>query len=355
MNKSSIFIHAPNIRHGGGLLLLEQLLESISKSNIDLGGCFASNLEFKKFNLLYPKNSIRLYTSSLIKYFYSNIHLFKCRKDHSVFLFFGNLPPFIKTKGYSVLFLHSKLLVEPLSSYKLGIKGKFNLFTRKVLLKVLYRNVDLIIVQTPSMKRLARNLMPDRPTIDYPFYKPRKNEKKRENKYDFLYPSFGYVYKNHHRLLEALVLLAEKEKFPRVIFALDSAIDQALVDHIITLKHQFKLDIELLLNPPFSRILDLYHQSNCLIWPSLTESLGIPILDAVCARTDVIASDLEYITDLLDLPPERKFNPYDSRSIATAMENYFSLESKTLPSSELRLKIFSPEEFLNKLMSFSQK
>jgi len=350
----SIFIHAPNIRHGGGLLLLEQLLGSIASKNINLGGCFASNIKFKKFKLPFPSSSIKLYSASLIKYFYSNIHLYKCRNNHSVFLFFGNLPPFIKTKGFSVLFLHSKLLVEPVSRYELSFKGKINLIIRKALLKVFYKNIDLIIVQTPSMKRLSENFMPARPTIDFPFYNPQTIENKSNIKYDFLYPSFGYIYKNYDNLLKALILLANKEKFPKVIFALDPKIDQNLIDQITEYKTQFKLDIELLLDPPFSEILNLYQQSSCLIWPSLTESLGIPILDAINAQADVIAADLEYINDLLNLPPERKFNPHKPSSIAQTIENYLKNKDKSIISSEIRLKIFSSDEFVDKLMTLNK-
>ena len=43
MDKKSLFIHAPNIRHGGGLLLMEQLLHSVSDKNIDIGGGIGVN------------------------------------------------------------------------------------------------------------------------------------------------------------------------------------------------------------------------------------------------------------------------------------------------------------------------
>ena len=354
MISRSIFIHAPNIRHGGGMLLLNQIIESLENRNYELAGCFASNIKFKKYQPPFPTRSIKLYSSGLFQYFFSNIHLFKQSKNHSMFLFFGNLPPFIKTNGFSVLFLHSKLLVEPISSYKLGLKGKINLIIRKILLKVLYRNVDLIIVQTPSMKRLVKEFMPARPTICFPFYNSQPVEIVLNKQYDFIYPSFGYVYKNYNNLLQSLILLAKKEKYPKMIFALDPMMDHNLISQIIEYKSKFKLDIELLLDATFTDILGFYQKSRCLIWPSLTESLGIPILDAINAQTDVIASDLEYINDLLNLPLERKFDPYSPTSIAQTIENYLINKDESDVSLQLVLKIYSSDQFIDKLLTLSE-
>ena len=354
MDKKSLFIHAPNIRHGGGLLLMEQLLNSVSDKNLDIGGCFASNIKFKNYKIPYPKKSIKLYSSSLLNYFYSNIHLYKSRNSHSVFLYFGNLPPFIKTEGFSVLFLHSKLLVEPLFRYKLNLIAKLNLLIRKLLLKIFHKNVDLIIVQTPSMKKLTQDFMPRTSTIMYPFYNPRTFISGKDISYDFLYPSFGYAYKNYDNLLKALVLLSRKDIFPKFVIALDPNIDEILINKISKLKNKYQLKIDLLLNPPFSKILDLYEQSRCLIWPSLTESLGIPILDAVYANKDIIASDLEYINDLLDLPEDRKFDPNDVSSIARTIQKYLENNGGQSSPPKLRFKIFNSGEFVEKLMSLKR-
>lgn len=354
MINKSVFIHAPNIRHGGGMLLLNQIIESIENKNIELSGCFSSNIKFKENQRSSSSRKIKLYSASLFQYFYSNIHLFENSKNHPIFLFFGNLPPFIKTNGFSVLFLHSKLLVEPVSRYKLSFKGKINLIIRKTLLKIFYRNIDLIIVQTPSMKRLAKDFMPARSVICFPFYNTQPVGISSDKKYDFIYPSFSYVYKNYNNLLQSLILLAKKEKYPKMIFALDPMIDQDLINQIIKYKAEFKLDIELLLDATFADILDFYQKSSCLIWPSFTESLGIPILDAINAQTDVIASDLEYINDLLDLPLERKFNPYSPISIAQTIENYLINEDESDISSVLSLKIYSSDQFIDKLLTLSK-
>ena len=139
-----------------------------------------------------------------------------------------------------------------------------------------------------------------------------------------------------------------------MIFALDPKIDQILINEIVKYKTQFKLDIELLLDATFTDILSFYQESSCLIWPSLTESLGIPILDAINAQIDVIASDLEYINDLLDLPKENKFNPHDPSSIAQTIENYLKNKNERVNSSEVLLKIYNSDEFIDKLLTLSK-
>jgi glycosyltransferase involved in cell wall biosynthesis len=91
-----------------------------------------------------------------------------------------------------------------------------------------------------------------------------------------------------------------------------------------------------------------------LIWPSLTESLGIPILDAVYANKDIIASDLEYINDLLDLPEDRKFDPNDVNSIARTIQKYLENNGGQSSPPKLRFKIFNSGEFVEKLMSLKR-
>ena len=112
------------------------------------------------------------------------------------------------------------------------------------------------------------------------------------------------------------------------------------------------LNLELHLDKPFSYVLDLFEQSNCLIWPSLTESLGIPLLDAINAKKDILAGDLEYINDLLNLPPNRKFDPYDPKSIARVIEIYLDERFTTQSSTSLRISVSSSDQFIERVMDF---
>jgi glycosyltransferase involved in cell wall biosynthesis len=55
------------------------------------------------------------------------------------------------------------------------------------------------------------------------------------------------------------------------------------------------------------------------LYPSLTESFGLPLLEAAKAGCKIIASDMPYVYEIVD--PIEVFNPKDSISISKAIQN----------------------------------
>jgi len=349
-NVKSLFIQAPNICHGGGFLLLKQILRSSLTSGIDLGGSL--NKELAKDNEL-PASSfsdVKLFNSGLVNYLISNFHLFKKRNDYSAYLFFGNTPPLFKVKGNVILYIHNKLIVEPLFSHSIPIKTRLKLIVQKVLIRFFSKNVDLIVVQTPSMKTLAENQILKCKIICFPFYNYETKDNEEKKIYDFIYPSYGYTYKNHENLIEGLIKLSHKGLFPSIALALDSGIDLRLVKNIELKKIDFNLNIKVFLDEDIKGVNKLYKQSKCLIWPSFTESLGLPILEAFHNGLDILASDLDYINDLVKIPDPWLFDPYSSSEVANSMENYLYNSQESKKRNKLLLKIYHSDEFLEKIL-----
>ena len=57
-----------------------------------------------------------------------------------------------------------------------------------------------------------------------------------------------------------------------------------------------------------------------MIFPSLEESFGLPLIEAVDMGLDVISSDLNYAYQAID--PSLTFNPNNDQSIADAIQKY---------------------------------
>jgi glycosyltransferase involved in cell wall biosynthesis len=74
-----------------------------------------------------------------------------------------------------------------------------------------------------------------------------------------------------------------------------------------------------------------------LIYPSQLESFGLPLVEAVSLGLDVIASELDYVRDVVY--PVQTFDPTSALSIARAVKRYCGL---TDPAFQLN----SPAEFL---------
>ncbi len=71
---------------------------------------------------------------------------------------------------------------------------------------------------------------------------------------------------------------------------------------------------------PKEDVCTIYSQSKSLIFPSTNESFGLPLVEAVELGLDVVASDLEYVYQVIE--PSVVFNPNDIRSIAEAIKKY---------------------------------
>ena len=348
--EKSLFIQAPNICHGGGFLLLKQVLKSTLNSKVKLGGSLSNELVKDNKLSVSSLGEVKLFNSGLVHYLISNFYLFKKRTDYSVYLFFGNTPPLFKLKGKVILYIHSKLIVEPLRSHSIPIKSRLKLVVHKLLIKFFSKNVDLIVVQTPSMKSLAEDQMPSNKIICFPFYNYEVKANTTNKIYDFIYPSYGYTYKNHKNLIEGLIKLSYKGFFPSIVLALDSGIDLKLIKKIESKIKEFNLNIKLILDEDINGVNKLYKQSRCLIWPSFTESLGLPIIEAFHNDLDIVASDLDYINDLVKIPDSWLFDPYSAEEIANCMENYLNYTSESKKRNKLLLKIHYSDDFLQKVL-----
>ena len=348
--EKSFFIQAPNIKHGGGMLLLKQILKSSINAKIKLGGTLSYELIKDSKLSVSSLGSVKLFKSGFIHHLISNFYLFKKRTDYPVYLFFGNIPPLIRLRGKVILYVHNKLIFEPLGSHSIPIKSRLKLVINKLLIKIYSKNVDLIVVQTPSMKSLAEDQMPSNKIICFPFYNYEVNGNTTNKIYDFIYPSYGYTYKNHKNLIEGLINLSYKGLFPSIVFALDSVIDLELIKKIESKSKKFNLNIKLILDEDIKVVNNLYKQSRCLIWPSFTESLGLPIIEAFRNDLDIVAADLDYINDLVQIPDSWLFNPYSAEEIANCMEDYLDYTSEPKKRNKLLLKIHSSDDFLQKVL-----
>ena len=64
---------------------------------------------------------------------------------------------------------------------------------------------------------------------------------------------------------------------------------------------------------------------NCaLMFPSLIESLGLPLIEANALSKPIIASNFQYVKDVCF--PIKTFNPYSAESIAKAIIDFLSLK-----------------------------
>lgn len=66
-----------------------------------------------------------------------------------------------------------------------------------------------------------------------------------------------------------------------------------------------------------------YAETKALIYPSLFESFGLPLFEARLLNLDVLASDSDFVRDLVE--PIQTFDPYSPYSIANAVIRHMGI------------------------------
>lgn len=343
MQKIDIF--APNVRHGGGSILLKQLIVSLVDENL-IGKVYVS--ESLKQSL--PLNSnIKYNKDTFFSRIIAEIKLHRQATKDSKILFFGNLPPFKKISSQTYLYLHNILLISKNQNYKLPVKTKIRIVLEKVYLRLFIKNVTTIFVQTPEMVKKLNSFKKDLSIKLKPFIEhDHITESYKTKEYDFIYPSYAYPYKNHRLLLNTWINLAAVNSYPKLCLMLDSSLDRKTIDKFYQAKKKHKIIVDIYFNLSNEEVLNFYKKTKALVWPSFNESFGMPILEAFYTGIPIVAANLEYINDMLDRA--YLFDPNSEKDLQDKIElflNHYNQGSTLSPI--LKLKIISAKEFIKSM------
>ena len=347
-----LIIQASNISQGGGKSLLNALLEGIS-SSVEILLLVDSRMQLPN---IIAKNLILMpvYPSALQR-LRAQWWLFRNVRHTDTILFFGNIPPLFKLRGRSSVFIQNRYLVEKYNLEGFSHKTRLRLIFERARLKFTASNADEFIVQSPSMKAalVSSGCVGNQAIYIRPFvsisdgYKRLGSLKENRNdakKYDFIYVASGEPHKNHLRLIEAWCLLADQNLYPSLCLTLDISESVDLWTRIVEKKLTYSLDLENVGIVPHSQILLLYNESKALIFPSLIESFGLPLVEARQTGLPIVASELDYVRDLID--PEETFDPNSPKSIARAVKRFMGVAEEPLPlfnASQFFKSIFDKE------------
>jgi glycosyltransferase involved in cell wall biosynthesis len=330
-----VFIHATNVHQGGGRSLLEALLKSLKGKE-----AFVLSLDERMPmpTVMVQNIQVNRVKPSFVCRLNAERWLARSVAPEDVVLCFGNLPPLFRLRGHTVVFVQNRYLIDDvkLNGFPFGVR--LRLVMERVWLSSKMLNASEFIVQTPTMKRLLEiNTRGRVPVRVLPFVSEPKgysrgvlhSKLKKENVFDFVYAANGEPHKNHRRLIEAWCLLAEEGLFPSLCLTLDKACFAGLCQEIEVMHHQYGLKVENAGWLSHQEVLSLYKMAGASIYPSTLESFGLPLIEARQAGLPVLASELDYVRDVLD--PEHTFDPESAVSIARAVKRFLDLQEEPLP------------------------
>ena len=348
MNESLRFVlYAPNVHMSGGLILLRALLDEMPKT-IELVAFFDSRA---RAHLAPPTDSTCFWIKANIwSRLAAEIRLRSYATRQTKIFCFHGLPPILPSLAHVIVFQQNRNLFGLNSVFEFSLKTGLRIATERLISIFFRKNVSQYVVQTPSMERNLRNWFSSN-SIDrvlplirvIPFikfiYKP-KQINNLERKWDFVYISHGEAHKNHRNLLQAWRILAQENLRPTLALTVFS--------HDLNLKKEIEYFRKSVANEVYDlgqlsreEVWELYCNSRALIFPSTSESFGLPLIEASYLGLPIIASELDYVRDVC--VPVETFDPKSPVSIARAVKRFLGV-----PEPTVNLK--SPTEFWQELL-----
>jgi glycosyltransferase involved in cell wall biosynthesis len=335
-----LLLYAPNVHTGGGLVLLRTLLASWPRSGVELTAFLDSRA---REALPLPDGcSVHWVVASAASRLRAEFEL--CRQasagDGVVFCFHG-LPPILPSRTKVLVFQQNRnyLGLNALSAF--SWRTRIRLALERLVARSFRGRVSTYIVQTPTMKRQLiawyrrgrrSEFVPD--VRVFPFMDDLTLAAERPGSavgYDFVYVADGEAHKNHRTLLQAWALLADEGLRPTLALTLTSR-DGKLRAEVESARQARNLAIVDLGHMPRGEILALYERARALIFPSTSESLGLPLIEASRVGLPILAGELDYVRDVCT--PQETFDPDSPVSIARAVKRFLgSRESPILPCS----------------------
>ena len=310
-----ILIDALHINNSGGKILLDYLIKSIEKSKLEVfylidDRITGDYLAIDKNKILYLKANFK----NRFLFYIKNKNKFK-----KVFCF-ANIPPPIKLNAKIFTYFHQRLFLT--IPKELTLKFKVGLFIKSKIAKYLSQNTNFWIVQTKLMKDDLLNGFnintPEKIKI-YPFYPPLASNTKeviiRKNN-NFLYVSTYNPHKNFENLLAGFKLFYDKNKTGELHLTLSENSGIILNEIDILVANGYPIINHGFVNR--EKLVTIYKISEFLVYPSLSESFGLGIIEGIENGCNIIGSNLPYTTAVCI--PSLLFNPYSVDSIADTFE-----------------------------------
>lgn len=330
----TIIVYAPNVGGGGGLVLLRELLradwgDTRLVAILDRRGRAQIVEDTVPFDVYWVE-------STILGRWGAELLLSRLATVDDAVLCFHNLPPVLPNRAQIFCYVQNAYVVGLIPvSHRLDWLQVRNALERFIARRF-RRRVNRYIVQTPTMAEALRRWFGDGvpPVEILPFGAVGMLSETSQGSpalgvrrpgaslplWDFIYPSDGPVHKNHRRLFDAWRLLAEQGCFPSLAITLHPSRDTALRKELCRLKESCDVRIQDLGILPHAELIESYGSAGALIFPSYSESFGLPLMEAQLAGLPILAPELDYVRDVC--LPSTTFDAFSARSIARAVQRF---------------------------------
>lgn len=312
-----LLLYAPNVHVGGGAVLLQALFDAWPAGR-ELVAWLDERARARY--RLPPQAQVRWVAPRAASRLGAEGSLRREAGEQDLLLCFHGLPPLLRSRARTAVFQQNRNYLGQVPLRQFAWRTRLRLLFEQTISKRLRGHVDAYWVQTPSMAEALRvwwgaGALPElrvfgfAPPLDAATDKPVLE-------HDFLYVADGEAHKNHRALIEAWSLLAQQGLRPSLALTLAER-DLALRDWVRARVRDEGLAIRCLPALTHAELLALYRRCGALVFPSLGESYGLPLLEARAAGLPIVAGELDFVRDVCE--PAQTFDPRSPRSIARAV------------------------------------
>jgi len=322
--RGRLLLYAPNVHTGGGFVLLKSLLQAWPAER----RLVAWLDERARAQLPLPEGAqvhwVRAAPASRLG---AEFALARAGQPGDRVLCFHGLPPLLRNRASVQVFQQNRnyLGQVPLSAFAWRTRQRLRF--EQAVSRWRRHLVDAYWVQTESMARALQDwwgegqVAPVRVLPFVPTFAPALPEPARGalQPWDFVYVADGEAHKNHRRLVEAWVLLAQQGFKPSLALtlsardgALNAWLDQQVATHGLAIRNLGQMDHQ--------AVLMLYGQARALVFPSLGESFGLPLIEAKAMGLPILAAEFDFVRDVCE--PAQTFDPHSAVSIARALRRF---------------------------------
>lgn len=141
------------------------------------------------------------------------------------------------------------------------------------------------------------------------------------------YPANGSVYKNHITLLKAMISVWTQKNTRKPELFFTGKLSDLPMECQTIIKHS-EYPIHFLGRITKDQM--IYHyRNNVLVFPSIIETVGLPLLEAKILGCGIIASDCEYAREAIGEYEKAKFfSPHDDKQLGQLILDFFSTENQ---------------------------
>ncbi len=252
-------------------------------------------------------------------------------------LCFGNVPPSFHSQQLRVLtYFHNALLIPSLETDGFGLKARLTFYAIRHAIRRYAKNTTEWIFQSRYIEKqfVAEFSKGALRSHVFPFFPPIAHDiTPSAPDTDFVFVSNYSVHKNHANLLKAVWKSAELGYFPRVALTIDRNVNPE-IERLSNCCEAAGAKISYTGNQDHKAATRLLQSSRYAIFPSLIETIGLGIVEAISAERNVLVSDREWVDEICT--PSLRFDPESPNAIAEAMIR--ALDTPALPKSHINIE-----------------